>query len=76
VGWTSGTHGTRERCLQCFDWEARRKGAIGRRRRRWEDNTKMGLGEMRIDVANWIQLAQGRFRWRAFVDTVMNLRVP
>jgi len=43
---------------------------------RWEDNIKMALGEIGIDGANWIRLAQGRVRWRAFVNTVINLRVP
>jgi hypothetical protein len=49
----------------------------GRRplRRRWEDNIKVDLGEIGIDGANWIRLAQDRVRWRAFVNTIMNLRV-
>jgi len=45
-------------------------------RRRWEDNIKMDLGEIGIYGANWIQLAQDRVQWRAFVNTVMNLRGP
>jgi hypothetical protein len=49
---------------------------LGRPTRRWEDNIKMDLGEIGIDVANWIRLAQDRVQWRAFVNTVMNLRVP
>jgi hypothetical protein len=36
----------------------------------------MDLREIGMDVANWIQLAQGRVQWRACVNTVMNLRVP
>jgi hypothetical protein len=36
----------------------------------------MDLREIRIDEANWIQLAQDRGWWRACVNTVMNLRVP
>jgi hypothetical protein len=47
-----------------------------RPRRRWEDNIKTDLREIGIDGANWIRLAQDRVQWRAFVDTVMNLRFP
>jgi hypothetical protein len=47
----------------------------GRPNRRWEDNIKMDLREIGIDGANWVQLAQDRFRWQVFVNTVMNLRV-
>jgi hypothetical protein len=48
----------------------------------WEDVgvggriTLKGLRELGIDGTNWIQLAHDRVRWRAFVNTVMNLRVP
>jgi hypothetical protein len=52
------------------------KRPLGRPRRRWEGNIKMDVGEIGIDGANWIQLAQDRVQWRAFVSTVMNLRVP
>jgi hypothetical protein len=52
------------------------KRALGRPRRRWEDNIKMDIGEIEIEGANWIRLAQERVQWRAFVNTVMNLRVP
>jgi hypothetical protein len=52
------------------------KGQLGRPRRRWDDDIKMDLREIGIDGTNWIRLAQDRFQWRAFVNTVMNLRVP
>jgi hypothetical protein len=52
------------------------KRPLGRPSRRWEDNIKMDLGEIGINGANWIRLAQDRVQWRAFVNTVMNLRVP
>jgi hypothetical protein len=48
----------------------------GRPRRRCEDNIKLDVREIGIDEANWIQLAQERVQWRAFVNKVMNLRVP
>jgi hypothetical protein len=52
------------------------KRPLGRPRRRWEDNIMIDLGETGIDGANWIRLAQDRVQWRAFVNTMMNLRVP
>jgi len=36
----------------------------------------MDLRQIGIDGANWIQLAQNRVQWRAFVKKIMNLRVP
>jgi hypothetical protein len=52
------------------------KRPLGRPRRRWEDNKKMDLREIGIDGANSIQLAQDKVQWRAFVSTVVNVRVP
>jgi hypothetical protein len=52
------------------------KRPLRRPRCGWEDNIKMDLGEIGIDGRNWIRLAQDRVRWRAFVNAVMNLRVP
>jgi hypothetical protein len=52
------------------------KRPLGRPRRKWEDNIKMDLREIGIDGENWIQLDQDWIQWLAFVNTVMNLRVP
>jgi predicted small integral membrane protein len=52
------------------------KRPLGRPRRRWIDNIKMDLLEIGFRVVNWIGLAQDRYRWRALVNSVMNLRVP
>jgi hypothetical protein len=46
------------------------KRPLGRPRRRWVDNIRMDLGE------DWIGLAQDRNRWRALVNSVLNLGVP
>jgi hypothetical protein len=40
------------------------------------DNIKMDLLEIGLNVVDWIGLAQGRCRWGALVNSVMNLRVP
>jgi hypothetical protein len=50
---------------------------LGRPRRRWEDNIKMDLQEVR-GGGSWglIELAQDRGKWRALVGTVRDFRVP
>ena len=52
------------------------KRSLGRTRCRWEDNIKMDLQEVGGRSTDWIELAQDRDRWRAFVSPVMNLLVP
>ena len=51
------------------------KRSLGRPRRRREDNIKMDLREVGCDPGDWIDLAEDRDQWRAYV-AVMNLRVP
>jgi hypothetical protein len=51
------------------------KRPLGRPRRRWVDNIKLDLREIEWDGMDWIELAQDKDRWRALVNTVMNLRV-
>jgi hypothetical protein len=52
------------------------KRPLGRPRCRWIDNIKKDLLEIGLSVVDWIGLAQNRYRWRALVNAVMNLRVP
>jgi hypothetical protein len=52
------------------------KRQLGRPRRRWVDNIKMDLREMRWSCMDWIDLVQDGDQWRALVSTVMKLRVP
>jgi hypothetical protein len=49
---------------------------LGRPRYKWEDNIKMDFGEIGFWDVDWTNLAQDRDRWRALVNTVINLQVP
>ncbi|KAJ4441564.1 hypothetical protein ANN_11420 [Periplaneta americana] len=44
--------------------------SLGRPRGKWEDNIKMYLREVGYDDRDWINLAQDRDRWRAYVRAV------
>jgi hypothetical protein len=52
------------------------KRPLGRPRRRWINNIKMDLLEISLNVEDCIGLVRDRYRWRALVNAVMNLRVP
>jgi hypothetical protein len=52
------------------------KRPLGRPRGRWVDNIMMVLGEVGWGDVDWIGLAKDRNRWRAVVNSVLNLRVP
>ncbi|KAJ4431782.1 hypothetical protein ANN_20387 [Periplaneta americana] len=52
------------------------KRPLGRPRRIWEDNIKMDLREVGYDGRDWVNLAQDRDQWRAYVRAAVNLRVP
>jgi hypothetical protein len=52
------------------------KRPLGRPRHRWIDNIKVDLLEIGLNDVDWISLAQDRYRRRALVNSVMNLRVP
>ena len=52
------------------------KRSLGRPRCRWGDNINMDLQAVGESCGDWMELAQDRDRWRAFVSKVRNLRVP
>jgi hypothetical protein len=51
------------------------KRPLGRPKRRWVDNIRMDLGEVGWSNVDWIGLAKDRNRWRALVNSILNLRV-
>jgi len=52
------------------------KRQVGRPRRRWEDNIRNDLREIRLEFVDWVNLAQDSDRWWVLMNTVMNLRYP
>jgi hypothetical protein len=49
---------------------------LGSPRRRWLDNIRMDLVEVGCGEVDWIGLAEDRDRWRALVNSVLNVWVP
>jgi hypothetical protein len=52
------------------------KRPLGRLRRRWVNNIKVDLLEIGWGGVDWIELAQDRDRWRALMNSMLNLLVP
>jgi hypothetical protein len=69
------TCGGEEKCIQDLVGKPEGKGPLGRRRLRCEDNIKMDLQEVGLEGVRWINLAQGRDRWRVVVKAEI-LRLP
>jgi hypothetical protein len=58
-------------------WSGGPKGRpLGRAIHKWEDNINIDRRETGINGTNLIWLVRYRVHWRAFVSTVMNIRVP
>jgi hypothetical protein len=56
--------------------KARGKETTKKTKTRWVDNIRMDLREVGWGEVDWIGLAKDRNRWRALVNSVLNLRVP
>ena len=52
------------------------KRPLGRPTRRWEDNIRMDLEEIGMNVGNWVDSAHDRDYCRALLNAALNLRVP
>jgi len=51
------------------------KRPLGSPGRRAEDNSRMDVREVGLEVVDWIHPAQDRDQWRGLVNTIMNCRV-
>jgi hypothetical protein len=76
MGGACSAHGG-DRCIQNFNRKAWRKETLKRglevdRNIMWKTYFK----EIQCEGVDWIQLARDKDRWRALVNTMMNLRLP
>jgi hypothetical protein len=67
--------GRRGTCIS-YLYEREGKRPLGRPKCSWVDNIKMDLLQIGLSVVDWIGLVQDRYRWRALVNSLMNIRVP
>jgi hypothetical protein len=73
MGGAYSTNGEKRKAYRILVGKPEGKRPLGRPRRRWEDSIKMDLREIEWGGMDWIDLAQDRDQWRAFVNTVMNV---
>ena len=76
MGGPCSPYGGKRDVYRVFVGKPEGKRPLGRHRRRWQDNTKIDLQEVECGNMDWIELAQDRDGWWAFVNAVMNLRAP
>jgi hypothetical protein len=72
MGWAEHVAciGARRNACRILVVEPERK----RPRRRWKDNIKMDLTEIRRGSMDWIDVVQDRDRWRALLNAVKYFR--
>jgi hypothetical protein len=75
MGGSCSTNGEKRHAYRLLVGKSEGKRPLGRPRRRWVDNIRIDLGEVGWGDEDWIGLAKDRNRWRALVNSVLNLRV-
>jgi hypothetical protein len=78
MGRPCSTNGEKRNAYRLLVGKPQGKRPLGRPRCRWVDNVRMYeyLGDVGWGDVDWIGLAKDRNRWRAVVNSVLNLRVP
>jgi hypothetical protein len=67
--------GEKRNVYRLFVGKPEGKRSLGRPKRGWLDNIRMDLADVGWGGVDWIGLAQDRDKWRALVNSVLNLRV-
>jgi hypothetical protein len=70
------TNGEKRNAYRLLVGKPEGKRPLGIPRRRYVDNINMDLGEVGCGDVDRIGLAKDRNRWRALVNSILNLRVP
>jgi hypothetical protein len=76
MGGPCSTNGEKRNAYRLLVGKPEGKRPLERPRRRWVDNIRKDLGKVGWGDVDWIGLAKDRNRWRAVVNSVLNLRVP
>jgi hypothetical protein len=76
LGGPCSTNGEKRNAYRLLVGKREGKRPLGRPRLRWVDNIRKDLGEVGWGEVDWIGLAKDRNRWRALVNSVLNLRFP
>jgi hypothetical protein len=76
MGGACSTNGEKRNTYKLLVGKPEGRRPLGRPRRRSVDNIRLDLVEVGWGDVDWIGLAQDRGRWRALVNSVLNLRVP
>jgi hypothetical protein len=74
MGGACSTNGEKRNAYRLLVGKPEGRRPLGKPRRRWLDNIRMGLVQVGWGGVDWIGLAQDRDRWRALVNSVLNLR--
>jgi hypothetical protein len=76
MGGPCSTNGDKRKAYRLLVGKPEGKRSLRRSKRRWVDNIRWDLGEVRCGDVDWIGLAKDWNRWRAVVNSVLNLLVP
>jgi hypothetical protein len=76
MGGPCSTNGEKRNAYRLLVGKPEGKRPLGKPRCRWVDIIRMDLGKVGWGDVDWIGLAKDRNRWRALVNSVLNLRVP
>jgi hypothetical protein len=69
-------HGEKRKAYRLLVGKPEGKRPLERPRHRWVDNIRIDHGDVGWGDVDWIDLAKDRNRWRAHVNSVLNLWVP